>query len=125
MMGYRWQELPGEEALKKGLRYYAGNAPVAGVELIEIAARDSVPQAIALLGDAYSRGVGVEYNPRLALEYFHAAALAGYAPAQLLIADLLDFYPDVFEEDAEYWREKAEEAGITDAEKAYEMMLGE
>lgn len=123
MMGYKWQDLTAEEALGKGIEYYSGNAPVAGVELLEIASRKGEARATALLGDAYSRGIGVEYNPRLSLEYFHRAAVEGYAPAQLLIAELLDFYPDEFEESADFWREKALEEGISDAEKAYEMLF--
>ena len=123
MMGYKWQNLPGPEALKMGLKYYLGNAPVAGVELFEIASRDSVPQALALLGDAYSRGIGVEYNPRKSLDYFHESALSGNPAAQFLIAELLDFYPDEFEESAEYWRQAALDSGVTDAEEAYSQLF--
>ena len=123
MMGHKWQVLPGKEALKLGIKYYKGYAPVAGVELLEIAARDSVPQAMGLLGDAYSRGIGVEYDPAKALQYFHDAALAGNAPSQFLIAELLDFFPDEFDEDADYWREKAEAEGIKDADAAYKALF--
>lgn len=123
MMGRKWQELPGKEALKLGLKYYKGYAPVAGVELLEIASRDSVAQAMGLLGDAYSRGIGVEYNPAKALQYFHEAALGGNPSSQFLVAELLDFFPDEFEESADYWREKAEAAGVTDADTAYEALF--
>ena len=123
MMGYKWKELPADSALSLGLRYYTGYAPVAGVDLLETAAQKGSAKAMALLGDAYSRGIGVEYDHQRSISYFRKAAREGNPSAQFILAELLDFFPDDDEENAQYWYEKAAAAGVADSETAYSLLL--
>lgn len=103
LMGHRWQRLPQDSAFNLGLRYYTGYAPGAGVLLLERAAE--IPdttgisaRAMALLGDAYSRGVGVKYSHDKSLEYFARAALAGNPSAMYILAETLEVFPDVLQD---------------------------
>lgn len=142
LMGHRWQRLPQDSAFNLGLRYYTGYAPGAGVLLLERAAEvpDAVgigARAIALLGDAYSRGVGVKYNHDKSLEYFARAALAGNPSAMYILAETLEVFPDALQDlpadfpdrdvaisrlsDLTWLRRQAEHRGIrtsTDAHRA-------
>ena len=130
MMGYKWKELPADSALSLGLKYYKGSAPVAGVDLLENAAKSHNSKAMALLGDAYSKGIGVNYDHEKSIYYFYEAACGGDASAQFIIAELLDFFPDALkykaegkEQGAAYWYEKAALSGINDSETAYERLF--
>lgn len=103
LMGHRWQRLPQDSAFNLGLRYYAGYAPGAGVLLLERAAEipDTIgigARAMALLGDAYSRGVGVKYSHDKSLEYFARAALAGNPSAMYILAETLEVFPDALQD---------------------------
>lgn len=103
LMGHRWQRLPQDSAFNLGLRYYAGYAPGAGVLLLERAAEipDTIgigARAMALLGDAYSRGVGVKYSHDKSLEYFALAALAGNPSAMYILAETLEVFPDALQD---------------------------
>ena len=103
LMGHRWQRLPQDSAFNLGLRYYTGYAPGAGVLLLERAAEipDTIgvgARAMALLGDAYSRGVGVRYSHDKSLEYFARAALAGNPSAMYILAETLEVFPDVLQD---------------------------
>ena len=98
LMGRRWQRLSQDSAFNLGLRYYTGYAPGAGVLLLERAAEipDTIgigARAMALLGDAYSRGVGVRYSHDKSLAYFARAALAGNPSAMLILAETLEVFP--------------------------------
>lgn len=124
MMGFKWKSLPADSALVLGMKYYTGSAPVAGVDLLEHAADADNPKALALLGDAYSRGIGVEYDHDKSIDYFFKAAQAGDPSAQFIIAELLEFFPDAIDtEPAKYWYNLAEKAGITDSESAYNLLF--
>lgn len=142
LMGHRWQRLPQDSAFNLGLRYYAGYAPGAGVLLLERAAEipDTIgigAHAMALLGDAYSRGVGVKYSHDKSLEYFARAALAGNPSAMYILAETLEVFPDALQDlpsdfpdrevaisrlsDLTWLRRQAEHRGIrtsTDAHRA-------
>lgn len=142
LMGHRWQRLPQDSAFNLGLRYYAGYAPGAGVLLLERAAEitDTIgigARAMALLGDAYSRGVGVKYSHDKSLEYFARAALAGNPSAMYILAETLEVFPDALQDlpadfpdrdvaisrlsDLTWLRRQAEHRGIrtsTDAHRA-------
>lgn len=142
LMGHRWQRLPQDSAFNLGLRYYTGYAPGAGVLLLESAAEvtDTVgigARAIALLGDAYSRGVGVKYSHDKSLAYFARAALAGNPSAMFVLAETLEVFPDALQDlpadfpdrdvavsrlsDPARLRQQAERSGIhtsTDAHRA-------
>lgn len=103
LMGHRWQRLPQDSAFNLGLRYYTGYAPGAGVLLLERAAEipDTIgigARAMALLGDAYSRGVGVKYSHDKSLEYFALAALAGNPSAMYILAETLEVFPDALQD---------------------------
>lgn len=103
LMGHRWQRLPQDSAFHLGLRYYTGYASGAGVLLLEHAAEipDTIgigARAMALLGDAYSRGVGVKYNHDKSLEYFARAALAGNPSAMYILAETLEVFPDALQD---------------------------
>lgn len=109
LMGHRWQRLSQDSAFHLGLRYYTGYAPGAGVLLLEHASE--IPdttgitdttgisaRAMALLGDAYSRGVGVKYSHDKSLEYFARAALAGNPSAMYILAETLEVFPDALQD---------------------------
>lgn len=103
LMGHRWQRLPQDSAFNLGLRYYTGYAPGAGVLLLERVAEipDTIgigARAMALLGDAYSRGVGVKYSHDKSLEYFALAALAGNPSAMYILAETLEVFPDALQD---------------------------
>lgn len=111
LMGHSWQRLPQGSAFNLGLRYYTGYAPGAGVLLLEHAAEpllergDELPdtvgigaRAMALLGDAYSRGVGVRYSHDKSLAYFARAALAGNPSAMFILAETLEVFPDALQD---------------------------
>ena len=124
-----WKKLPSDSALAMGLRYYTGEAPILGVFLLQVAAEDNLPKSLALLGDAYSKGLGVAYDHQKSLDYFFKAALTGDPSAQFIIAELLEIFPETFEglfeekeNDAVFWYEKAKEGGVEDAESAYKLL---
>lgn len=125
-----YDALSPEEQVEEGLYYYLRGAPSEGVKLFYMAADKEDARALALLGDAYTRAVGVPYDYDLSLGYYLKAAVAGNPSAQFVIGELLDIFPDALRkfkeeepytelpEDPFYWYEKAEEEGITDADIA-------
>lgn len=130
-----WQELPADSALQLGMGYYLGKAPIIGVKLIEIAAGENNPRALSLLGDAYSKGIGVPYDHQKSTDYFYKAALAGDPAAQFIIAEMLEIFPEALPSSGEepsgiiedlsspsFWYEKASQAGVDDAESAYRQL---
>jgi len=144
MMGHKWEKLPADSAVDLGRYYYTRRAPLIGVTLFENAARENNPDALTLLGDAYSRGIGVDYDHDRSIRYFLSAALRGDPSSQFVIAELLDIFPDALSSVAanevlrdiysggevpddiytpSYWYGKAAEKGVTDAETATERML--
>lgn len=137
MMMPTWQHLPDSIALIKARSYLKLGAPGVAVPLLEIAAQNNNPTALALLGDAYSRALGTEYNHTKALSYYFRAATAGNAPAQFVIGELLEVFPDALETlDYEatitndmhipaYWYNLAATKGITNAEEATRSLLEE
>ena len=126
----RLKTLSPHEKVEEGIYYYMRGAPSEGVKLFYSAADEGDAAALALLGDAYSRAIGVPYDYDLSLQYFKRAALAGNPSARFIIGELLEIFPDVFknkgkegegeelESDPFYWYEKAAEGGITDADAA-------
>ena len=137
-MSSSWEALPADSALQIGMKYYLENAPIMGVKLIEMAAKQNNPKAMAILGDAYSKGLGVVYDHQKAIDYFYEAALSGDPSAQFVIAEMLEIFPDAIHSNLEkylsgashgemtdptFWYEKAQEGGVTDSEKAYEKMF--
>ena len=137
LMEDKWRNLPSDSILSLGLDFYTSKAHIAGVKLFEIAAEENNPQALALLGDAYSKGLGVPYNHQKSVFYFYKAAILGNPSARFILAELLDFFPDALSEfkkdyradkyeeetDAAYWYEKAAAQGVTDAETAFNLLF--
>ena len=98
-------------------------------------------EAQALMGDAYSRAQGVGYDYEKSLLYFLKAALGGNHPAQFVIGELLDIFPDVLSEpqatellrqygedindcqSSSFWYGKAAMGGVTNAESASRLLL--
>lgn len=114
LMRSRWLSLPADSALNLGIRYYSSYAPAAGVILFEQAVdyaanresgnicdtlgnttvRDVAAKGMVLLGDAYSRGIGVKYDHLKSLGYFAGAALLGNPSAMFILAETLEIFPD-------------------------------
>lgn len=116
-------------------------------------AYNAATKALALLGDAYSRGLGVEYDHDRSVALFYEAALRGDPSAEFVIAELLDIFPDALDSlttpqninsykdiinphssngsdidlsqltNAAYWYERAAAQGITDAATATTRLL--
>lgn len=124
LMKEHWEEWPLDSVLKKGEEYYLSRVPIVGVSLLEIAARNGNARAMALLGDAYSKGVGAVYDHQKSMDYFYEAAVKGDPAAQFIVAELLEIFPDALadSEGAEYWYERAAEGGVTDSDSAYRML---
>ena len=132
LMRPKWELLTNDSILALGIKYYTGRAPIMGTELLAIAADKNIPKAQALLGDAYSKGLGVPYDHQKSIEYFYEAAIGGNPSSQYIIAELLEFFPDIFDnrnegnKDAispEFWYSKAAEGGVSDSETAYKFLL--
>lgn len=143
MMGRKWETLPADSAATLGKFYYTHGAPFIGVTLFENAASDDNPLAYTFLGDAFSRGIGAEYNHDKSLEYFLRGALGGNHSAQFVIGELLDMFPDALTahgpveilketygeslppgiDTADYWYERAAEGGINDGDGAYKALF--
>lgn len=144
MMHGKWTSLSANDALSSGDYYHALRAPAVAVYLWSIAADKPVAKgdtaaiqtrarARALLGEAYSRGMGVEYSHANSLKYYFLAAVDGNPSAQFVIAELLSMFPDALTEltdpaaldlvtpqtsSSSLWYERAAAAGITTAAAA-------
>ena len=96
LMGPEWKYLSSEQSLAEALRYWAMGAYTIATELAaQVGPADvQTARAYALLGHAYSRGMGVPYDHRRANEYFARAALMGNAAARFIIAETLEIFPD-------------------------------
>ncbi len=145
MKGHAWERLPTDSALSLGQYHYSHGAPLIAVTLFETAAKGNVgtclwhvaepteahAKALALLGDAYSRGVGVAYDHDKSVDYYLQAARLGDPSAQFVIAELLDIFPDALtelppeEQTAAYWYERAAAQGVGDAETATLRLLNQ
>ena len=142
MKGREWELLQPDSAVALGRYYYTHRAPFIGVTLFENAAAYNQPDALALLGDAYSRAVGVNYDHDKSLAYFLRAALLNQPSAQFVIGELLDVFPDALSDSipseilkscfptvpdsvstAGYWYLKAASAGISDADTAEKALI--
>lgn len=134
LMGPKWQYLDSESALREGVRYWNLGAPTIAVELLHLVgpADPSTAKAYALLGHAYSRGLGAPYDHRKANEYFARAAILGNPSAQFILAETLEIFPDAIKDllpelpeslSPATLRESAAKAGITSAEQATSALL--
>lgn len=102
------------------------------------------PRHYGILGYAYSRGLGVEYNHQKSLENFLKGALLGDPSSEFILGETLEIFPDILntEENREtirfwninelpageidnplFWYEKAAAKGIKDSDAAYEALF--
>lgn len=135
MQGPEWEKLPAAEKTAYGRFYYTHGAPSLGVWFFERAAAEDDPEAMALMGDALTRALGAAYDHDRALDYYYRAARAGNAPAQFVLGELLEFFPDSLDvlpyadeipddhRSGSYWLQLARQAGISDAESATRALL--
>ena len=128
----RYTSLSADSLTAEGLYFYTRSLASPAVRIFERGAKMGDPQALALMGDAYTRALGVGYDHRKALDCYASAAAEGYAPAMFIIAELLEIFPDAVSDlsppvaekwkglptDAAYWMERARQGGIADAKAA-------
>lgn len=121
------------EKVDVGRYFYLRGVPSEGVKLFYMASDEGDSDAMALLGDAYSRAIGVPYDYDLSLKYFTQAAVAGNPSAQFIIGELLEIFPDALQgldmeddlaDDPAYWYGKALDAGVGDADQAFDRLMG-
>lgn len=126
-----WRKLPLDSVLNLGINYYTAKSPIMGVHLIEIAAESENPKALALLGDAYSKGLGVPYDHKKSNEYFFRAAKDGDPSAQFIVGELLEIFPDIFVDrddeieeisNPQFWYDKAAAQGVNDSQRAFTLL---
>lgn len=140
MMLEKWKALPRDSAMAIGKSYYR-RAPGIGAAIFRELADNGDAEASALMGDAYSRAQGVDYDYEKSLLYFLKAALGGNHPAQFVIGELLDIFPDILSESwaldilsqydvntsdcmsSSFWYDKAEKGGVPNAETAARLLL--
>lgn len=140
LMARKWMDLSADSAVSLGARLYASDgAPCSAVELFRIAAAKGSARAEALLGEAFATGRGVEYDHDASVNAFYRAATMGNHPAQYILAELLDLFPDALadilgsgnnrsdlaETNAAYWYARAAEGGIADGRSAIEALIHE
>ena len=132
----RYAAMTPSEKVEAGKYFYIRYAPSEGVKLFYQAADEGDPTAMALLGDAYTRAIGVPYDYNLSLKYYVQAAEAGDPSAQFVIGELLEIFPDALDsfkntdgtplsDDPTYWFDRAASQGVTDAMIATRRLLGE
>lgn len=123
-------------SLSEAQRYWRIGAYAIAVEFLRNIGSDSAqaPRAFSLLGHAYSRGFGVQYDHAEANRYFARAAILGDPAASFIIAETLEIFPDALASllppdevslipDPVTLRARAAEAGITTAESAVAALL--
>ena len=124
--------LDADAQVEQGKYFYLRGAPSEGVKLFYLAAEQGNSDALALLGDAYTRGFGVPYDYDLSLKYYVEAALAGNPSAQFVVGELLEIFPDALQKfdsygelpsSPSYWYDKAAAVGVSDADIAYRLLL--
>lgn len=131
-----YEEMTDSALLAEGKYFYMRYAPSEGVKLFYLAAERGNADALALLGDAYSRAVGVPYDYNLSNSYYIRAALKGNPSAQFVVGEMLEIFPDALKafiredgdteeipDDPAYWYGLAAEAGVTDADIAARRLL--
>lgn len=128
---------PAEQILKDAVLFYTHGAPDAAVRLFHIAASGGSAAAMALLGDAYTRGLGAAYDHQASLDWYARAAAAGNPSAMFILAELLEILPDSLDtlspevaalfislpRDPQSWFDAAAREGVTDAATANRRLL--
>lgn len=99
MMGEKYTSLPPADALRKAKRLYSGASPHAAIIILESLAErfpdaPETPEALLILGEAYSLGKGTAYDHEKSIKAYYEAAKKGNREARRIIAELLDIFPD-------------------------------
>ncbi len=132
MMSAKWASLPCDSQLALALYFYSGRAPGVAIPILERLAADGddvSARAAALLGDAYTRALGVRYDHELSLMYYWKSAELGYAPAQFVVGELLEIFPDALDSltlnppSADELMRRAADGGINSAKEATEALF--
>lgn len=134
MRGKDWDALPDSVRFAKAIYLYTRQAAGLAIPIfVSIGEHSPDPEfrgkALAMLGNAYTRGLGVQYNHAISTEYFTRAAEEGDPSAAFIIAELLEIFPDALNDylpkevpeemlTSPYWYRKAAEKGVTDAAEA-------
>lgn len=116
----------------RGRYFYLRGIPSEGVRYFRIAANAGHPAALALLGDAYARAMGVAYDHDLSNRYFTRAAMAGDPSAAFFIGELLEMFPDALDTipslpsaSPAFWFDRAAADSVTNAADAARRLLTE
>lgn len=117
IMEPRWEALPADSALNLGKEYNRKHMHHAAVALFEAASRDDNAEAMELLAEAYSKGLGTKYDHEKSLRYYLRAARRGRPSAQRVIAEILEIFPDALNDydlspaqrTAAYWYDASRE----------------
>lgn len=103
-----------------------GKSADIAVVLLKPLSQKNHPRATALLAEAYARGRGTKRDSRLSTELYYKAASLGNAPAQFILAELIDEFPDALTGiapdgehlSASYLRDEASAGGVSTASEA-------
>lgn len=162
MLAEKWSGMKPEEQLQTALHFYTHRAPDVAIPiLMRLALEDGYDspstsdtrnsdvrgdvraKAEALLGDAYTRALGVGYDYNKSTRYYLMAALDGNPSAAFVISELLEIFPDAINDilqersigdpagdpdrlnDPYYWREKAAQGGVLSAEEAMRALFAD
>ena len=135
MMERKWATLPDSVQYEKGIYLYTHRVPDAALPIFRRLSDEAEEgvirgKSLAILGDAYTRAMGVAYNHKQSLGYYLLAAIEGDPSAAFVIGELLEIFPDGLEDlpghrilppeafVADYWYDKASSGGVNSAEEA-------
>lgn len=143
-----WMQESDSLQLRRAIYFYTHRAPGVALPILRRLARlnpDETPSissplpadssiyahALALLGDAYTRGIGVSYDHQKSIDYYLRAAKAGNPSAAFVISELLEIFPDALADyeirqdltDPAYWLQIAASGGVTTSEEANRHLL--
>jgi len=114
-----------DSALNEGIRAALSGAPVAAYNLYTRAAEGDIPRAFALLADASAGAKGTDYDNARARALYLRAARKGDPSARFIVAELLEIFPDVYNDSIsgemrtpQYWYDLAAADSVTDAREA-------
>lgn len=118
--------MPAEQAVNIGVEYYQDRAYMIAATLFEIAHSKGDNHATFWLAESYAHGRGVSYDFDKAMSLYYQAACNGHPSAQFIVGETLEMFPDAISADrhgAKYWLDKAGQAGIDNADDAYNLLL--
>lgn len=127
-----YDTLSPDSAVRLAIESFEQRLPATGAYLATHAAAQGHARAHTLLGYAYSTALGVPYSHQQTLTHFYLGACGGDAPAEFIVAETLDMFPDALldldqsllrpdtpiENQPDVWYERAALGGVSDAETA-------